>query len=95
MACCHCGADRVVICPRDERNVVGFPLRSGITAAPIVVKQIAGIEIFDSCAAPVEDRSQRPTLVELAEHAAETSYPLLEARPQMWGAEVEDVSQHR
>ena len=26
MACCHRGADRVVIGPRDERNVVGFAL---------------------------------------------------------------------
>ena len=32
--------------------------------------------------------------MELAEHAAETAHPLLEARPQMWSAKVEDMTQH-
>src|SRR5208283_5155230 len=90
-ACRHSGADGVVVGPRDEGDVVGLALRSGATVAPIVVEQIAGTQVLDSCAAPVEDRSQRPTLIELGEHAAETAHPLLEARPQMWSAEVEHV----
>ena len=95
VACGHGGADRVVIGPRDEGNVAGFALRFGAIVAPIVGEKVAGVQILDSCAAPVEDRSQRPTLIELAEQAAETADPLLEARPSMWSAEVEDVSQHR
>ena len=85
-ACCHGGADRVVIGPRDERNIIGFALRPHAFIAPTIVEQISGTQILDSGASPVEDRSQRPTLIELAEHTAETADPLLKARPQMWSA---------
>jgi hypothetical protein len=91
----HGGADRVVVYPRDEGDVTGLAPWRGALLAPIVIQQISSVKVLDSCAASVEDRSQRSAFVEPAKHVAESADPLLKTRPQVWGAQVEDVAQRR